>query len=252
MKRLVYILGLVLILFGCKEKRSIYPLVDFEEEVTKDALKSESTSQKKQEEEQKLALQMQEAGLVNVQEKEPSIAVKLVYATPYNFTGQILYAGLKDAWLHPQAATMLIKAQKRLKSMHPELNIIVYDAARPLSVQQYMWKLTQGSDMRKYIADPSKGGGLHNYGMAVDVSLMDCTGQPLSMGGFYDQPGEISHTTDEDSMLAAGALTKREYDNRILLRTIMTDAGFKTIAREWWHFNACTLAEAQEKYKLIE
>jgi zinc D-Ala-D-Ala dipeptidase len=46
---------------------------------------------------------------------------------------------MKNAYLQPGVAEMLVKSQKFLKSMHPEYSLIVYDAARPRSIQQKMW-----------------------------------------------------------------------------------------------------------------
>ena len=64
-----------------------------------------------------------------------------MYATADNFTGQLLYDDLKEAYLHPDALTSLIRAQRLLKEKHPEYSLIVYDAARPMSVQQKMWNI---------------------------------------------------------------------------------------------------------------
>ena len=43
-----------------------------------------------------------------------------MYATADNFTGQLLYDDLKEAYLHPDALTSLIRAQRLLKEKHPE------------------------------------------------------------------------------------------------------------------------------------
>lgn len=191
-------------------------------------------------------------GLVNVTHRDSSIAVHLVYSTSDNFTGQPLYRDLTTAWLQPVAADMLAEAQRNLKRNHPDLNILVYDATRPFRIQRDMWEIAKKTDMKYYVANPNKGGGLHNYGMAVDVTLADTLGNLLPMGTPYDYPGMESYTTNEDRLLADGKLTKEEYDNRRLLRRVMKEAGFRTITREWWHFNACSLQEAQQKYKRIE
>jgi D-alanyl-D-alanine dipeptidase len=53
-------------------------------------------------------------GFVNVQRINPEIRVQLIYATKHNFTGKPLYKGLTKAWLHPDAANKLNKAQKLL------------------------------------------------------------------------------------------------------------------------------------------
>ncbi len=190
-------------------------------------------------------------GLVNIRELEPSIAVHIVYATPFNFVGKILYKNLDKAYMLSETAERLIDAQKRLKAMRPDLSLIVYDAARPLSVQREMWEIVKGTDRMMYVRNPEHG-GLHNFGAAVDVSLVDCTGKALEMGCEYDFFGDKAHITHEDLLIKQQQITSRELANRLLLRKVMTDAGFKTIENEWWHFNLVSLKEAKERLQLIE
>lgn len=191
-------------------------------------------------------------GYVNIAETDPTIRIYLMYAYPDNFMGEAVYNGITRAWLRPEAAEKLIKAQRLLKEIHPEYSLIVYDAARPMSVQRKMWSLVRGTDKTNYVSNPANGGGLHNYGMAVDVSIIDKTGTPLPMGSPVDFFGEEAHTNNEESLLQRGKITPNELDNRRLLRKVMKDAGFLTILYEWWHFNACSRAEAKEKLPLIE
>lgn len=191
-------------------------------------------------------------GMVDVSVLDSTICVQLVYATADNFMQQKVYSGITRAWLHPQAAQMLIAAQRLLKKEYPELTLVVYDAARPMSVQQQMWKLVRGTDKVNYVSNPSNGGGLHNYGMAVDVTILDKTGCPLPMGTSFDFFGEEAHTNQEEALLASGKITRKELDNRRLLRRIMRNAGFRTIPYEWWHFNACSRTEARQSYPVLD
>ena len=195
---------------------------------------------------------MRAAGLVDIQEIDPAIAVHLVYATPYNFMGRTLYADIHKAFMLPELADKLAKARLRLKEMRPDVNLLVYDAARPLSIQQEMWDMVKGTPMAGYIADPTNRSGLHNYGAAIDVTLMDCTGTPLPMGSEYDYFGVEAHTDIETQMLVDGLITKRELDRRLLLRRVMTEQGLLTIKSEWWHFNLTTADEAREHLKIID
>lgn len=87
-------------------------------------------------EKSRTALYLDSLGLINIQSADSSIAVKLLYATPENFTGELLYEDLKDAYLHPDALKSLLRAQQSLKEKHPGYSLIVYDAARPMSVQK--------------------------------------------------------------------------------------------------------------------
>lgn len=195
---------------------------------------------------------LHDRGLVDISVLDSTIRVHLVYATPDNFMGETVYTGITRAWLHPDAAQKLVTAQRLLKKEHPDLTLVVYDAARPMSVQRKMWRLVRGTDKVNYVSNPSNGGGLHNYGMAVDVTILDPTGEPLPMGTPFDFFGEEAHTNNEEALLASRKITRKEFDNRRLLRRIMKSAGFRTIPYEWWHFNACSRAEARQSYPVLD
>lgn len=84
-------------------------------------------------------------GFVNIAEADSSIAIDLMYTRADNFTGTLLYEDLKEAYLHPDAMKSLKRAQRLLKEQYPGYSLIVYDAARPLSVQQKMWNVANTS-----------------------------------------------------------------------------------------------------------
>lgn len=191
-------------------------------------------------------------GMVDVSVLDSTIRVQLVYATPDNFMGETVYTGITRAWLHPDAAEMLVAAQRLLKKEHPGLTLVVYDAARPMSVQRKMWKLVRGTDKVNYVSNPANGGGLHNYGMAVDVTILDENGDPLPMGTPFDYFGEEAHTNNEEVLLKAEKIDRAAFNNRRLLRRIMRNAGFRTILYEWWHFNACSRTEARQSYPVLD
>ena len=198
-----------------------------------------------------MALYMDSLGLVNVTDLDSSLVVKLMYTQADNFTGEVLYDNLTEAYLHPDAAYALIEAQKALKQLHPSYSLIIYDAARPMSVQKKMWNVVKGTSKYKYVSNPNRGGGLHNYGLAVDISIQDSLGQPLPMGTQVDQLGVEAHITDENELVHSGKMSETERQNRILLRKVMKEAGFRALPSEWWHFNFCSRNVARQKYKLI-
>lgn len=193
-------------------------------------------------------------GLVNVQELDPSIHVHLRYADTNNLLKKDFYDGLKNAYLTCDAAIMLANAQYYLKTKRPDLSLLVLDAARPNHIQQLMWdSLKMSKEKKELYLSPPEETSLHNYGCAVDVTLMDLvTGKELDMGGEYDYFGAISHPALEEEFLKNGKLSKKAYDNRQILRRAMKRAGFYPIKREWWHFAVCTKKEATIKYKLIK
>ena len=198
------------------------------------------------------AAAMEQQGMVNVQLLDSTIHVSLMYSRPDNFTGTVLYTDLRDAYLHPKAASALLKAQKRLRELRPDLTIIVFDAARPMSIQQKMWDKVKGTSKYFYVSNPANGGGMHNYGLAVDVSLCTLSGDTLPMGTRIDHMSPLSHITDEPSLVSNGLISPEALANRLLLRSVMTFAGFKPLGTEWWHFNLVSRAVARKYYKVIK
>jgi D-alanyl-D-alanine dipeptidase len=198
----------------------------------------------------KMCDDMEKMGLVDVRSLDIWIRVVLPYASSDNFTGQVLYESSQYAYLQPEVAAMLAKASQLLREKYPKYRLLVLDAARPLSVQQKMWDAVKGTPNNIYVANPKKT-GLHNYGAAVDVTITNDLGVWLDMGTPYDFFGEEAQPAKEKEMLKQGKLTQTQLDNRQILRSVMNQAGFQTYYREWWHFNACTLAEAKGKYEVI-
>ncbi len=201
---------------------------------------------------QSLDARLKAAGYIDVRESVPAIRVQLKYATSDNFMGRSVYQGMTKAWLHPDAAQKLHRAHQILQREKPGYALLVYDAARPMSVQRIMWNLVRGTNKTYYVSNPAKGGGLHNYGMAVDLTIVDASGKPLPMGTPYDFFGSEAHTDNEEALVQTGKITRSELENRRLLRRVMKEAGFRTIKSEWWHFNACSRETARGRYRLIE
>ena len=184
--------------------------------------------------------QIEAHGFVDVQDADPTLKVSLMYTRPDNFTGKILYTDLHRAYLHPSAAEALKKAQAELKKTHPDWSLIVYDATRPMSVQQQMWDVVKGTSKSIYVSNPANGGGLHNYGFAVDVSICNEKGDTLHMGTIIDHLGREAQPKLEEEMLNRGIISKEALENRRLLRRVMSAGGYKVLNTEWWHFNLKT------------
>lgn len=211
-------------------------------------------------------LRMEEQGLVDITTVVPGIHVSLMYARSDNFVGRVMYRDLHRAYLLPETAEALKKAQTALQKAHPELSLKVYDATRPISVQQQMWNMVAGTSKSIYVSNPKNGGGLHNYGLAVDITLCwrydlrtaqgkllhtagDTIG--LSMGTPIDYLGKMAHVRDETAHFQRGWLSKAHLERRKRLRNAMEAAGFKVLPTEWWHFNFKTRAQAKSYYKIV-
>ena len=184
-------------------------------------------------------------GLVNIQKLDSAISVELMYAKADNFVGEKMY-NFSEAYLHPKAAVALKKANKLLKEINPNLHLRVYDAARPMRVQQKMWNKVKGTAQQNYVSNPANGGGLHNYGLAVDVTIADSKGDTLPMGTTIDALTPVSHIDREEELVMRGKITAEAAKNRLLLRTVMKKAGFRPLRSEWWHFNYTTRADARK------
>ena len=199
------------------------------------------------------AKRMAEQGMVDVLSVDSTIQVSLMYSRADNFTGKVLYTDLREAYLHPKAAAAVAKAQQALKKLRPELSLKIYDATRPMSVQQKMWNAVAGTSKNIYVSNPRNGGGMHNYGLAVDITLCKAaTGDTLDMGTKVDFLGSYAHIDNEAALVNRHIITKEAKQNRELLRKVMTEAGFKPLKTEWWHFNLVSRAEAKAHYKAIK
>ena len=124
-----------LLLTGCsffsshKEKENT-PLMEYEH-TTEDIQPHEECPTVPPPERSEMALYMDSLGLVNIADLDSSLVVKLMYTQADNFTGEVLYDNLTEAYLHPDAAYALIEAQKVLKSLHPSYSCLLYTSPSP-------------------------------------------------------------------------------------------------------------------------
>lgn len=189
-------------------------------------------------------------GLVDVTTISPSITVDLKYATTDNFVHRNMYGSLRNAYLHPDAAVALKRAMWLLKRVNRNLGFIVYDAARPRSVQQVMWDAVKGTPNERYVAKPFNGGP-HNYGIAVDIALT-YRDEPVDMGTPFDTFTEEAHITAEDALVAQGRISSRARANRLILRAVLCAAGYDTFTREWWHFTRYDMKYTRQHIQLLD
>ena len=178
---------------------------------------------------------------------------------PYEALGAP-YGDLSPYWLRQSVATALQQAQQHLQSTHPHWRIQIFDAYRPLAVQQFMVDYTaqtlaqqQGLDLaqaslvekralmatvHQFWALPSadpKTPPPHSTGAAVDITLVDDIGQPVDMGSPIDEVSERSHPDHFQD--ETDAKRQQAHRHRCLLRQVMTTVGFQQHPNEWWHFS---------------
>ena len=197
------------------------------------------------------AQQLARQGYQEIEQCDPTIHVSLMYARPDNFCGVVLYHDLREAFLHPEAMRGLQKAQAYLKQLRPDLSLKVYDAARPMHIQQRMWDEVKHTSKAIYVSNPAHGGGMHNYGMAVDITLCNLKGDILDMRSKIDYIGKAAHIGNEAALVSTHIISPEARRNRQLLRQVMRYGGFMPLRTEWWHFNKCSRAVAKKYYKVI-
>jgi D-alanyl-D-alanine dipeptidase len=194
-------------------------------------------------------------GLVNIQSLDSTIMVELKYSTTDNFVHTDVYGALERAYLQQKPAEMLVKASNILQKKYPNYRLLVYDAARPLTVQHTFWNLLDSIPPNKredFVANPVIA-SIHNFGSAVDLTVYDImTKKPLDMGTKYDFFGDLAYPRLEKEMLKSGRLSLEQLTNRLVLREAMEKTGYMKIESEWWHFNAMARVKAKKLYKIVD
>lgn len=207
---------------------------------------------------------MRKAGLVDIQSLDDEIEVALKYATEDNFVGKNMYGTLRKAFFRPHFAKKIVEAQRILRERHSDYSLLIYDAARPLSVQKRMRKAVEGTPLTAYVAEGTRG-GRHNYGVAVDLTIIDGNGQPLDMGAPFDHFGrEAWIGTDKNTSLESykayvewqrseGIISDEAARNRTLLLEVMNSVGLRPYAKEWWHYQErISMPRTREIYPLLD
>lgn len=154
----------------------------------------------------------------------PSARLDIRYAGPDNFIGQAIY-DCPRCLLRGEPAGALSQAATALAEQG--YGIILYDCYRPAPCQERLWEANPDP---RYVMPPWKGSN-HSRGAAVDMTLYRLAdGSQVDMGTAFDHFGREAHWSYK-------GLADSVRDNRLLLRTAMEEAGFRTISSEWWHYD---------------
>jgi D-alanyl-D-alanine dipeptidase len=113
--------------------------------------------------------------------------------------------------------------RRRLKKMYPRLT--------PKKLDQLATKFSGGLVKRITRLDTHRRGG------ALDLTIVDRHGDELYMGTDLDNLTIKARTNyyEHKTKLSAKEIIARR--NRRLLKRVMTKAGFKNYAPEWWHWS---------------
>ena len=170
------------------------------------------------------------------------------------------YGDLSPFFLRAEVLERLGQAQAVLQQQHPHWHFHIFDAYRPLPVQQFMVDYTfrqlaqeQGLDpqalspqqttdleqqVHQFWAEPVTNPHTpppHSTGAAVDLILRDHQGQAIPMGSPIDECSPRSYP--DHFANAADSLSQTYHQNRLALRQAMEAAGFQNHPYEWWHFS---------------
>ena len=132
------------------------------------------------------------------------VKVDLKYSTEDNFADVNMYGTLTNAyvsasmWETIKLITSKLNYHNENDKIVGETNntkLIIYDAARPVLAQDFMRCLKDNNIGRKKypaIGKPDTGntrkGGFHQYGSAIDISILGPDDKPLFMGAYFDEP----------------------------------------------------------------
>lgn len=181
----------------------------------------------------------------------PRVQIDLRYASNNNFVGKNLYGDFKKAFLHKEAFAKFKKADEYLVENHPGFKFLVLDALRPRSVQRILFAKVKDTSQESYVADPDKG-SVHNFGFAIDLTLVDSQGHEVDMGTPFDDFTDLAQPHYEEKFLKENKLSAQQLRNRKILRSAMVTGGFRSIPNEWWHFNALGIEEAKKNHRIVE
>lgn len=160
--------------------------------------------------------------LVTIAPPAFDVELALAYACEGNFTGRPVYRR-EACFLHPDAAKALERAIALARPLG--LKFRIFDGFRPTEAQAALWAHTSDPN---YLAPPERGSP-HSRGVAVDLTLIDGTGQPLDMGTPFDALEPRSHHGCLD-------IAPKAQRNRHLLLGLMSAAGWDFYVNEWWHY----------------
>lgn len=166
------------------------------------------------------------------------------------------YGDTSPYYLRESVIAALIAAQAELQQRHVDWRIQIFDAYRPVAVQQFMVDHTFAEVVQSQNLDPDsvsddqrdailqkvyqiwavpspnpKTPPPHSTGAAIDLTLVDATGQIIDMGSAIDELSPRSHPD-----YYANQPDKPYHEHRQVLHDVMYSAGFRRHPGEWWHF----------------
>ncbi len=189
----------------------------------------------------------------------PETEFDLEYPAAYQKLGAD-YGDKSPYYLRQQVLDKLLQAKQELSLIKPNWQFKIFDAYRPIAIQQHMVDYTfnyicqeqslqiqeltekQTEDIYQQVykiwAIPSHNPLTpppHSTGSAIDLTLMTEDGLPIDMGGEID---ELSARSNPNYYENSNKPEEQQYhEHRQILWQVMTKAGFLRHPQEWWHFS---------------
>jgi zinc D-Ala-D-Ala dipeptidase len=187
---------------------------------------------------------------------------------PYEALGAT-YGKYSPFCLRERVVVALTQAQRLLQQQQPSWKLYIFDAYRPVSVQQFMVDYTFATALKERGLERSQLSPVaeaslweevyqlwalpsldpttpppHSTGAAVDVTFYDTQTQELvEMGSPIDELSPRSHPdyfatimADENQSEPVRQQAAIAHRHRQLLYQVMREAGFQRHPGEWWHF----------------
>ena len=193
---------------------------------------------------------------------DPICGIRTVNPHPYMSLGAP-YGDRSPFFVRQGILERLRKSQTYLQTIRPNWKIAIFDAYRPIPVQQFMvdysfvqlveskslkvdslseeQKILLNAEVMKFWATPSHDPKMpppHSTGAAIDVTLYRNHSEgviPVDMGSPID---EISDRSLPDYFANSNDEQEIEFHrDRQLLHQVMTHSGFVRHPNEWWHFS---------------
>lgn len=186
--------------------------------------------------------------------KSENINEKFVSLSEYGFFIESQYykqninGSLKDCYARKAVMKKLLKAEQTLPNGY---RFKIYDAYRPIKVQQELWDTYKKKIIKQFpnlseeeinkktsvfVSEPSydvEYPSLHNTGGAIDLTIVDKNGKELNMGTRFDDFTDKAYT----SYFEENDMSEKIKNNRRLLYWTMIYAGFTNLPSEWWHYD---------------
>jgi len=156
----------------------------------------------------------------------------------------------KNIYARKKLMRLLLKAEKSLPDGY---HLKIYDAYRPIKVQQYLWDKYRNKILENpinadktseeideltshFVSKPSYDincPSVHNTGGAVDLTIVDDNDNELDMGTEFDDFTDKAWTDYYEH----NNIDENIRNNRRLLYTVMKNTGFTNLPSEWWHYD---------------